>query len=284
MLPSLFLSHGAPNLPLSGAPAKQFLQRLPMLLPARPRAILVVSAHWETSRPQVSAVERNDTIFDFSGFQPELYDLRYPAPGSPDLAARVVELLSIAGFTGASTARRGLDHGAWVPLLLMYPEADIPVAQLSVLPGRSAADHLALGQALAPLAEEGVLVLGSGSLTHDLSQFAIFRDAIAEPEPIWVSAFADWIDLTLSEGQIADLVDYRRLAPCAKRNHPTEEHLLPLFVALGAGGANAAVERLHASVTHGVLRMDVFSFSKADQGEIIQQGRPVQFGLERSLH
>ena len=261
MLPSIFLSHGAPSLVLSGAPAKHFLQDLPAQLLERPRAVLVVSAHWETETPRASAVDRNETIFDFSGFQRELYDLRYPTPGSPELAVRVVDLLSAAGFIGASTESRGLDHGAWVPLMLMYPEADIPVVQVSVLLGRTAADHLALGRALAPLSEEGVLILGSGSLTHDLSQFQIYRDAIAEPEPLWVSAFADWVDLALSEGRIDDLIDYRRLAPYAARNHPTEEHLLPLFVALGAAGPGAGVERLHASATHGVLRMDVFSFT-----------------------
>jgi 4,5-DOPA dioxygenase extradiol len=142
----------------------------------------------------------------------------------------------------------------------MYPEADVPVFQLSVQSNKGPAYHLALGQALQTLRAEGVLVLGSGSLTHDLSQFWRYRDALAEPEPLWVSAFADWFDFALEERRIDDLIDYRTRAPFAARNHPTEEHLLPLFVALGACGDDASVERLHASTTHGVLRMDVFAF------------------------
>jgi 4,5-DOPA dioxygenase extradiol len=156
--------------------------------------------------------------------------------------------------------QRGLDHGAWVPLMLMYPRADIPVVQLSVQTAGGPPHHLSLGCALKALRRGGVLVVGSGSFTHDLSQFCIYRDALSEPEPIWVSAFADWFDDTLSRGRLDDLADYRPLAPYAERNHRTEGHLLPLFVALGATDNGAVVERLHSSTTHGVLRMDVYSF------------------------
>ncbi|PVM82126.1 DODA-type extradiol aromatic ring-opening family dioxygenase [Caulobacter endophyticus] len=260
MLPSLFVSHGAPTLPMTDAPAKTFLEGLAGHLPQRPKAILVISAHWETAVPTVNAVDANETIHDFGGFPRALYELQYAAPGSQALAQRVGALLSAQGLACAQDTRRGLDHGAWTPLLLAFPDADIPVVQLSVQSGFGPAYHLALGRTLQPLREEGVLILGSGSFTHDLSQFRHYRQAVGHAEPEWVSAFADWFDLALSQNRTSDLLDYRRLAPFATRNHPTEEHLLPLYVALGAGGADPRVERLHASTTHGVLRMDVYSF------------------------
>lgn len=260
MLAPLFVSHGAPTLPLTDAPAKVFLQGLAARLPARPKAILVVSAHWESRIPTVNVVGVNEAVHDFGGFPAALYALQYPAPGSKALADRVGALLAAASLPMAQDPHRGLDHGAWVPLMLMYPQADIPVVQLSVQSHLGPAHHLALGRALAPLREEGVLILGSGSFTHDLSQFRLYREAVGHPEPQRVSAFADWFDDALTQGRIDDLLNYRSLAPFAARNHPTEEHLLPLYVALGAGGPGAHVERLHASTTHGVLRMDVYSF------------------------
>jgi 4,5-DOPA dioxygenase extradiol len=260
MLPTLFVSHGAPTLPLTEAPAKRFLQMLPSLLTEQPKAVLVVSAHWETRVPTINDVLVNDTIHDFGGFQRELYEIRYAAPGSSALALRTADLLRASGLPVSVDRVRGLDHGAWIPMMLMYPDADVPVLQLSVQSEMGPAYHIELGRALQSLRAEGVLVMGSGSLTHDLSQFWSYRDALAESEPLWVSAFADWFDLALEQKRIEDLVAYRTRAPFAARNHPTEEHLLPLFVAMGAGGPDAGVERLHASTTHGVLRMDVFAF------------------------
>ena len=256
-LPSLFLSHGAPTLPLSDTPARTFLAQLGATL-ERPKAILVVSAHWETAQPTVNAVDRNDTIHDFGGFPRALYDMRYPAPGSASVAARVAELLGAAGIASKTDTKRGLDHGAWVPLLVMYPQADIPVLQLSVQPHLGPEHHLRIGRALAPLRDEGVLIIGSGSFTHDLSEFR--GHALNDPAPAWVNSFADWVHAALSAGKIADLLDYRRQAPYATKNHPTEEHLLPLYVALGAAGEGAHAERLHASSTYSVLRMDVYAF------------------------
>ncbi|CAH2603555.1 4,5-DOPA dioxygenase extradiol [Rhodovastum atsumiense] len=260
MLPSLFLSHGSPMLPLTTAPARGFLQQLGAGL-ERPRAILVASAHWETARPAVNAVAANATIHDFFGFPPALYELRYPAPGAPELAGQVAARLRGAGFATDIDTGRGLDHGAWVPLLLMYPLADIPVLQVSVQPQLGPVHHLRLGQALAPLRAEGVLVIGSGSLTHNLG--ALRGHGLDDPAPAWVDAFADWCAAALAEGRTDDLLAYRRLAPFAERNHPTEEHLLPLFVALGAAGEAARARHLHASTTHGVLRMDVYGFQDA---------------------
>ena len=258
MLPAIFVSHGAPTLPLTDVPARHFLQGLGAALPERPRAILVVSAHWETAVPTVNAVPTNATIHDFSGFPEALYRLSYPAPGSPSLAARVAEMVGDAGMPTAIDTARGLDHGAWVPLMMMFPAADIPVVQLSVQSQLGPAHHLALGRALAPLGAEGVLVLASGSFTHDLSQF---RSGLPTGEPAWVSDFADWFDTALAQGRIDDLLAYRQLAPHAVKNHPTDEHLLPLYVALGAAGEDVQVRRLHASTTFGVLRMDAYAFS-----------------------
>jgi 4,5-DOPA dioxygenase extradiol len=256
MLPSLFISHGSPMLPLTEAPARTFLQHLGATL-ERPKAILVASAHWETERPAVNAVARNDTIHDFFGFPPALYRLSYPAPGDPALAARVSELLRAAGLAGEIDHARGLDHGAWVPLLLAYPDADIPVLQVSVQSRLGPAHHLQLGEALARLRAEGVLVIGSGSWTHDLRRFR--GQAIDAPEAPDVVAFSDWMDTALAEGRRGDLLTYRTKAPYAVQEHPTEEHLLPLFVAMGAGGPTP--RRIHQSASYGILRMDAYSFA-----------------------
>jgi 4,5-DOPA dioxygenase extradiol len=260
-MPSLFLSHGAPTLLLTDTPARTFLSQLGGML-ARPKAILVISAHWETPMPMVNAVESNETIHDFGGFPRALYEMRYPAPGSPPLAARISGLLRAVGLDCNSDRRRGLDHGAWVPLRLMYPHADIPVLELSVQPHLGPAHHLRVGRALASLRQEGVLIIGSGSFTHDLSEFR--GHGPNDPAPAWVNSFADWFDAALTNGQSDDLLDYRRRAPFAGKNHPTEEHLLPLYAALGAAGENACAERLHASATYSVLRMDVYAFHAAN--------------------
>jgi 4,5-DOPA dioxygenase extradiol len=261
-MPSLFLSHGAPTLPLTDTPARAFLSQIGDML-ERPKAILIISAHWETAVPTVNAVDSNETIHDFGGFPRPLYDLRYPAPGSPTYAARVVERLHAGGFDCNIDRRRGLDHGAWVPLLLMYPQADIPVLQLSVQPHLGPNHHLRVGHALASLRDEGMLIIGSGSFTHDLSEFRGHGPNDLAPD--WVNSFADWFDAALMKGRTGDLLDYRRQAPFATKNHPTEEHLLPLYAALGAAGKHACAKRLHASATYGVLRMDVYAFQAANQ-------------------
>jgi 4,5-DOPA dioxygenase extradiol len=256
-VPSLFLSHGAPTLPLTDTPARSYLAGLGQLLP-RPKAILVISAHWETDRPAVNAVQWNDTIHDFHGFPRPLYALRYKAPGSPALAEAIGEQLRQSGVGCDIDRTRGLDHGAWVPLLLMYPQADIPVLQLSVQPHLGPEHHLRIGHALASLRDDGVMIIGSGSLTHNLSEFR--GHGLNDPAPDWVNGFADWFDTALRTDRRDDLVDYRDKAPFARRNHPTEEHLMPLYAAIGAAGPNMRTERLHASSTYSVLRMDVYAF------------------------
>lgn len=257
MLPSLFLSHGAPTLPLDDCPAREFLKGLGQSMP-RPRSVLCISAHWETSRPAVNAVAVNDTIHDFGGFAEALYKMRYPAPGSADLAARAKQALGAAGFATDTDSKRGLDHGAWVPLMLMYPEADIPVAQLALQTPLGPAHHLKLGRALASLRNEDVLILGSGGFVHNLR--TLTRWQLDAEEPVWSSEFGDWVHAALMQGRTPDLAAYRDRAPYGAHAHPSEEHFLPLFVALGAGGEGAKATRLHKSACFGSQRMDAYAF------------------------
>jgi 4,5-DOPA dioxygenase extradiol len=243
---------------LQDSPARRFMQELGQSLP-RPKAILVASAHWETAGgPAVSLAPHPATIHDFGGFPRALFEIEYPAPGAPEVAERAAGLLEAAGLAAGRSAQRGLDHGAWVPLSLMYPGAGIPVAQVSILHGASPAEHVRLGQALAPLRSEGVLVIGSGSLTHNLYEFR--GQGIDAPVPHWVSDFEAWMKDRLQDSDHAALLDYRRTAPFAAENHPTDEHLLPLYVAMGAAGADARASLLHSSFEHGVLAMDAYAF------------------------
>lgn len=258
-LPTLFVSHGSPMLAIQDSPARRFLQDLGKTLP-KPKAILVVSAHWESvGGPAVSLANDLETIHDFGGFPPALFAIQYPAHGSPEVAKQVAQHLEHAGYPVKVSSERGLDHGAWVPLMLMYPNADIPVFQVSVLRGGSAADHERLGQALTALREQGVLVIGSGSLTHNLYEFR--GQQLDSPVPGWVSEFGEWMKAALHEGNRDALVNYRRQAPHAERNHPSEEHLMPLFVAMGAAGSKAKATQLHSSYEYGILAMDVYAFN-----------------------
>lgn len=256
--PVLYVSHGAPTLPLEHSAARNFLGGLGAAT-GRPRAILAVSAHWETDVPAVSSAPQPQTIYDFHGFPRELYQLRYPAPGAPQLAARVAELLAAAGMPAQLDPQRGLDHGAWTPLILMYPQADIPVTQLSIQTQSGPEHHVGLGTALQTLREEGVLILATGGVTHNLRELRGQggRDAQA---PSWVTEFNEWVADTVTGGRSGDLAAYRRLAPHAARNHPTDEHFLPLLVATGAAGMQSTAVRLHSSYAYGVISMDAYRF------------------------
>ncbi|HEY1936009.1 MAG TPA: class III extradiol ring-cleavage dioxygenase [Acetobacteraceae bacterium] len=257
MLPALFLSHGSPMLALQPSPARDFLAQLGQTL-ERPSAILIASAHWESERPELNAVAVNDTIHDFYGFPPALHAMAYPAPGAPHLAEHAAELLRAARLPAEIDRERGLDHGAWVPLTLMYPAHDIPVVQLSLQSYLGPQHHLLLGEAIAALRQENVLVIGSGSFTHNLRRLQ--RVEPNAPPPPDVVAFAEWMHAALAEHRVDDLLAYRTKAPYAAAQHPTEEHLLPLFVALGAAEDGATATRLHASTTYGALRMDAYAF------------------------
>lgn len=256
-LPSLFVSHGAPTFAIEPGLAGPQLAELGRTLP-RPRAVLVVSPHWMTPSPRVGLAARPRTIHDFGGFAPALYDIDYPVDGHPALAQRTLALLDAAGWSPQPDERRGLDHGAWVPLLHLYPAADVPAFQVS-LPARLDGETAwALGEALAPLADEGVLILGSGSLTHNLAEF---RSGAGSDAP-YAAEFAAWVREAVTRGDGARLRQTLALAPHALRAHPTPEHFWPLLVAAGAAAAQP-VTVIEGGTTHGVLVMDAFLFGRA---------------------
>lgn len=254
-MPVVFVSHGAPDA-LMRAPDtvnrwREISQRIP-----EPKGILVVSAHWETSVPTVSLAAAPETIHDFSGFSPELYQMRYPAPGAPALFKRTVSLLSAAGIPAALHPNRGLDHGAWVPLSVMFPRAQVPVTQLS-LTRQDTAAHLAQGRALASLRDEGILIVASGAITHNFGWLDWHASSTSSPLPK-ARAFADWVGEQLMAKNIPTLLDYRS-APYGAEAHPSEEHILPLFVALGAAGDDLR-EHYRPAFTYGGLSMDAYAW------------------------
>ena len=255
-MPVVFLSHGAPTLAVEDVSDTRAWAALAKELP-RPREILVVSAHWDTPEPRVSSTARPETIHDFFGFPRELYEQRYPAPGAPDLAARAARDVQAAGLACEIDPARGLDHGAWVPLKWMYPEADIPVTQLSVQSARGTRHHHTLGRAIADLRDDGVLILGSGGIVHNLRELEWHQRGSKEPTE-WARNFNEWIATHVERGALDELVDYRRQAPSASRSHPTEEHFDPFFVAMGAGGFPA--QRLELGFDLGSLGMDGYVF------------------------
>ena len=256
-MPVLFVSHGAPTLPLEPGDTGAAWRKLGEQLP-HPSAILVISAHWETRVPTVSRAVQPETIHDFSGFPAELYELQYSAPGAPEMAQAAALALQQAGIPVQLDDTRGLDHGALVPLSLMYPKADIPVAQLSLQPDKDPAWHIALGRALRPLRDQGVLIVGSGSITHNLR--ALFKHPQGTRAPDWVMEFCDWMAEKIEAGDIDALSAYRTHAPHAVQNHPTDEHLQPLFVALGAATKIDGAQRLNRVMTYGMLAMDAWLF------------------------
>jgi len=254
--PAIFLSHGAPTLAVDEGHETRAWAELASRLP-RPKSILAVSAHWDTRDPEVSAAPRPETIHDFSGFPRELYEQRYPAPGAAELASRVQALLQQAGIACKVDPARGLDHGAWVPLKWMYPNADIPVTQLSVQSHRGPAHHLKLGEAIAALRDENVLVLATGGIVHNLRDLEWDKRGTREAAT-WAREFNDWIADRVERKAVDDLLAYRERAPNARRSHPTEDHFAPFFVALGAGGLPA--RRLDLGFDLGTLGLDGYVF------------------------
>ena len=255
--PTLFLSHGSPMLAVQQSAAGRFLDGLGRQLPT-PRAIVVASAHFAAAPTHVGAAALPHTIHDFGGFPPELYALRYPAPGLPALAHDIARRLQAAGIAVNVAAEHGLDHGVWVPLLRMYPEADIPVVPLSVDPRGDARAHIALGRAIADLRNDGVLVIGSGGFVHNLGDLD-WRNPGA-PLATWAADFSEWMRERLRANDLDALADWQARAPNAKRAHPTVEHLMPLFVALGAAGDAPTMRPLHQSHELGTLALDAFAF------------------------
>jgi 4,5-DOPA dioxygenase extradiol len=260
--PLLFVSHGAPMFAIEPGLAGQGLAELGRELP-RPDAIVILSPHWMTrGEISVTASIAPETIHDFGGFPDALYQLRYPAPGAPALAAHIVDLLQNAGWKSRLDARRGLDHGAWVPLLHLAPEADVPVVQVSMPASLDTHQAWKLGQALKPLRDMNVLIVASGSLTHNLYEF---RGA-ARHGADYVKEFAAWTAQTLQAGNTDFLLDYKQHAPSAERAHPTDEHFLPLLIALGAAGEHYETRVLEGGVSYGVLAMDSYLFSSNNPG------------------
>lgn len=259
-LPALFVSHGAPTAALHPGAAETAVASYVQALP-RPKAVLIVSAHWDTAVPTLSVACRPETIHDFHGFPQALYDIRYSVPGAVPWAMEARALLEEAGFEVALDAKRGLDHGAWVPLRAMYPQADVPVLAMSLQSRLGPTHQYRLGRALAPLRAAGVLIVGSGNLTHNLRHLMMPRGGGEAPS--YAVAFQDWIYRHLQAKAVDELLAYRSRAPGAVEAHPTDEHLLPLFLALGTAGADYAVERLHDGIEYNILAMDAYAFHAA---------------------
>jgi len=252
--PSLFISHGSPMFALEPGLLGPNLRAIGQSLSGI-TAVLVVSPHWQTRGVRIGSSAAPETIHDFGGFPEPLYQLHYHAPGAPALAQDAARLLASAGFEVTLDERRGLDHGAWVPMRYLFPDADVPVFQVSLPQGFDAAGALRLGQALAPLRERGVLVVGSGSLTHNLYEF---RQHIRDPE--YAQQFVDWVRDAVAARNMEALLDYRRRAPHGERAQPTEEHYLPVFLGAGASSAADTAQLVDGGMTYGVLSMDSFAF------------------------
>lgn len=257
-VPALFVSHGAPLFAVeagtTGPALTQWGNELRKRYPGL-RGVVIMSPHWMARSVQVMTAPRPATWHDFGGFPPALYALQYPAPGSPALAQEVLDLLQAAGVAAQGDAQRPLDHGAWVPLMHLFPQADVPVVQVALPVGAGPAEVYAMGAALRSLRGQGVLVVGSGSMTHNLAEF-FGGEREAAP---YVLEFSRWIEAMLAEGNLAALLAYRTQAPHASRAHPTEDHFLPIFFALGAAGDDLHAHYVSREVMYSMLAMDAFS-------------------------
>lgn len=254
LAPAIFVSHGSPMFALQPGRLGPALADIGRSL-ADVRAVLVVSPHWMTRGLWVGTTATPETIHDFGGFPGALYQLQYPAPGAPEAARQALAALAAAGLDARADDRRGLDHGAWVPLRHLRAGADWPVFQVSLPHDHDTRRAYALGRALAPLRAQGVLIVGSGSMTHNLGEYAQYRS-----DPGYVQAFADWVRAAVTAGDVEALLDYRQRAPGAIRAHPTEEHFLPLLVAMGAAGMAETPAWIDGGITDGILSMDAFGF------------------------
>jgi 4,5-DOPA dioxygenase extradiol len=256
-IPSIFVSHGSPTLLIDDIPARSFLQGFPGTID-RPDAIIVVSAHNVARRVTVGVAANYRQVADFGGFPEELYRISYQPPGAPALGESVLRALLAAGVDAERSTQSGIDHGAWIPISLMYPLGDIPVLPVSLQADLDPRQHLKIGAALGAIRKEhNVLVLASGSITHNLREFGRF--CLQDPPLDYAVTFADQIEQWLAAGKIEELLAWHDLAPDAAKNHPTIEHFMPLFVALGAG-TSARATTLHRSYAFGMLAMDAYAF------------------------
>lgn len=254
-LSTFYVSHGSPMMPLQDIPIRAFFENWTKRYPTRPKAILAISAHWDTGEPAVNVVSKNSTIHDFYNFPPELYQLQYTPPGAPDIARRVKSLLQNAGFENViEDTKRGLDHGTWTPLMLMYPKADIPVFQLSIQSNKDAKHHYDMGCALAPLKDEGVLIFASGTSVHNLREL----NFSATKPTTWAKAFDGWLDDVLLNNKHKEILKWEE-APYARKAHPHPDHFLPVLIALGAAGEQCKAEKIYEEFAYG-LALSSFEF------------------------
>lgn len=260
-LPTLFVSHGAPLFALEPGQTGPVLAQWAQTHAPHPRGMVVMSPHWMARSPAVMTTPQPSTWHDFGGFPRPLYSLQYPAPGSPALAQRVLALLDAAGIPAQGDAQRPLDHGTWVPLMHLYPKADVPVVQVALPVGLGPNEVYAMGQALQDLRRTGILLVGSGAMTHNLGEFGSLNSDQAAP---YVVEFSRWVESAVQRGDLAALLNYRALAPHAARAHPTEDHFLPLFFTLGAAGwgqagSAPALNYLSREILYGMLAMDALA-------------------------
>ncbi|MEH7300363.1 dioxygenase family protein [Neobacillus drentensis] len=261
MLPSLFIAHGAPLLAIENNEYTQFLNQLGRTLP-RPKAIVLFSAHWESNMQQVSSVEDYRTIYDFGGFPEALYKIEYPAKGNHDITKEITELFTSQGVSYEVDASRGLDHGAWVVLRMLYPNADIPVISMSVNPNLSPAEQYQIGKSLADLRKKDVLIIASGGTVHNLRALNWDKDRTGGIDD-WALAFDEWLARHLKNWDIESLFNYQSLAPTANLAVPPygTEHFIPIFYALGAADNGKKAELLHRSYRYGSLSHSVWQFN-----------------------
>jgi len=259
LLNTLFVPHGSPTFALDPGAAGAAMRDVIGLF-AKPRAIIVVSAHWDTAVPTVSTASQLETIYDFYGFPEALYTIKYPAVGSPEGAQEVVQALKKRFAQVNTDATRGLDHGAWSPLRHMFPKADVPIIPVSIQSHAGTAHALALGEALEELTHQGFLVIGSGNITHNLGDFRLAAMQSGHT-PAYVEGFANWVETQMSGKHWQQLLDYRLHSPEGVRSHPSEDHFLPLFVALGAAGKAASAKAFFRGISNHVIAMDGYSFS-----------------------
>jgi len=257
-LPAVFISHGSPMVALQSGPYQEALAEFAHGV--RPSAIVAISAHWSSSATiGINATPRNTTMHDFGGFPPALYELTYNAPGSPELAERIAKLLRDGNWEARITTDRGLDHGVWIPLRVMYPAANIPVVELSIPLQLTPEDLYRIGEILAPLRREGVLILGSGGVVHNLR--LVHFDDVNHPVDPWAKQFDAWFADSLEHNKLQQLFQFQDVAPHAQLAVPTFEHFAPVFVVLGAGAGTGSVTTIYQGFEHGNISMRSFAIA-----------------------
>jgi len=259
--PALFISHGSPIMAIKQSATSDFLTSLGKTLKT-PSAIVIFSAHFDMAHDEaahnivITAGNAPESIHDFYNFPAHMYNIKYPASGHPELAGNIATLFKNKGITAILDERQGWDHGVWIPLRLMYPQANIPIVQVSINTRLGAKAMYEFGQLLAPLREQNILIIGSGGISHNLPE--IFKKPSTPNRVQMVNEFTQWVEQTLLAQDTAALLDYLNQAPHVLFNHPTQEHFLPLFAAMGAGGTQ--VKKLFSDTEMNILALDAYKF------------------------